>query len=364
MNRYTCLLVIALLLAASMARASATWYVDAANGNDTNDCHSPASACRTIGHAISLASSGDSIVLAAATYAENLTLKFSINIFGSSATTTIIDGGRHSSVLWISSTGANVRLSNLTIQNGLAPSGGGIYNTGILTINQSTLSGNEAFSRNLAYGGGIVNSGTVTINNSTLSGNIAQCGFTGCAGGGGAIENYGRLTINNSTISGNSASTHYSRARGGAIANGGTVEINNSTLSGNATSLFGQGGGIYNSGTAMIQNSILANSGASGNCYGAIISIGYNLSSDSTCNFSSAGDLNNDDPLLGPLQNNGGPTETMALLPGSPAIDAGNPAGCTDGLGHLLTTDQRGAPRPDKEDAIGCDRGAYESQSD
>jgi hypothetical protein len=110
MNRYRCLLVIALLLAAPMARASATWYVDAANGNDTNDCQSPASACRTIGHAISLASSGDSIVLAAATYAENLTLKFSINIFGSSATTTIIDGGRHSSVLWISSTGANIRL--------------------------------------------------------------------------------------------------------------------------------------------------------------------------------------------------------------------------------------------------------------
>jgi len=91
---------------------------------------------------------------------------------------------------------------------------------------------------------------------------------------------------------------------------------------------------------------------------------GYNLSSDSTCNFSNTGDLNNTDPLLGPLQNNGGPTETMALLRGSPAIDAGNPIGCTDNLDHLLTTDQRGMPRPDHEDTSGCDMGAYERQGD
>ena len=68
--------------------------------------------------------------------------------------------------------------------------------------------------------------------------------------------------------------------------------------------------------------------------------------------------------MLGPLQNNGGPTATMALLPGSPAIDAGNPSGCTGGLGHLLKTDQRGSRRPDKEDTGGCDMGAYERQQD
>jgi hypothetical protein len=68
--------------------------------------------------------------------------------------------------------------------------------------------------------------------------------------------------------------------------------------------------------------------------------------------------------MLGPLQNNGGPTQTMALPSGSPAIDAGNPNGCTDNKGHLLKTDQRGMPRPDKEDSGGCDMGAYESQSD
>jgi hypothetical protein len=68
--------------------------------------------------------------------------------------------------------------------------------------------------------------------------------------------------------------------------------------------------------------------------------------------------------MLGPLQNHGGPTETMALFSGSPAIDAGNPGGCTDGQGRLLRTDQRGMPRPDSEDTSGRDMGAYESQSD
>jgi hypothetical protein len=68
--------------------------------------------------------------------------------------------------------------------------------------------------------------------------------------------------------------------------------------------------------------------------------------------------------MLGPLKNNGGPSMTMALQPGNPAIDAGNPKGCTDGLGHLLKTDQRGKPRPDHEDSGGCDIGAYERQTD
>jgi hypothetical protein len=85
---------------------------------------------------------------------------------------------------------------------------------------------------------------------------------------------------------------------------------------------------------------------------------------DNTCNFNGPGDLSNTDPRLGPLQDNGGPTQTMALLPGSPAIDAGNPHGCRDDSRHLLKTDQRGKPRPDKEDTGGCDIGAYERQPD
>lgn len=114
----------------------------------------------------------------------------------------------------------------------------------------------------------------------------------------------------------------------------------------------------------VLQNSILVNN-KGGNCHGTITSRGYNLSSDLSCSFDGAGDLSDTNPDLGPLQNNGGPTDTMALLPGSPAIDSGNPAGCADGQGHRLNTDQRGKPRPDKEDTgRRCDVGAYESQSD
>ena len=108
----------------------------------------------------------------------------------------------------------------------------------------------------------------------------------------------------------------------------------------------------------VLQNSI------AGGCAGTITSNGYNLSSDGSCNFNGPGDMNNINPDLGPLQYNGGPTQTMALLPGSLAIDGGNPAGCTDGLGNLLKTDQRGMLRPDSEDTAGCDIGAYERQSD
>jgi hypothetical protein len=121
------------------------------------------------------------------------------------------------------------------------------------------------------------------------------------------------------------------------------------------------GGGI--SALATLQNSIVANN-VGGNCSGTMTSNGYNLSSDGTCNFDKTGDLNNTDPKLGQLGNHGGPTQTIPLLSGSPAIDAGNPGGCTDGQGHLLKTDQRGKPRPDKEDSGGCDMGAYECQTD
>ena len=321
-------LLSALVLAlTSTVLASTTWYVNGVNGSDGNDCLSPTTACKTIGHAISRAGSGDSIKVAAATYAENLTIGISLNVIGSSANTTIIDGGGlKTNVVSIPKSGTLVTLSRLTMRNGFYS---GIYNGGALTINNSTISGNRAGTPKLSgNGGGISNGGKLTINNSTISANITTAGQFGTPSGGG-------------------------------ISNGGTLTINNSTISANSAKL---GGGI--DGTATLQNSIVANSTSGGNCSGTITSDGYNLSSDTSCNFNNVGDLNNTDPKLGPLQNNGGPTQTQALLSGSPAIDAGNPSGCTDGNGHLLKTDQRGAPRPDKEDTSGCDMGAYESQTD
>jgi hypothetical protein len=211
------------------------------------------------------------------------------------------------------------------------------------------------------YGGGIWNSfgSKLTINNSTVSGNSAWCGSLFCShAGGGGISSYGTVAINNSTITGNSVFTHTSVRQGGGIYNsGGMLTISNSTISGNGAT---SGGGIY--GSAHLQNSIVAiNSG--GNCHGGITSI-FSLSSDNSCNLNGPGDLNNVNPKLGTLGNYGGPTQTIPLLSGSPAIDAGNPSGCTDSQGYLLTTDQRGYRRPDTEDKIGCDMGAYESQSD
>jgi len=375
------------------ALASNTWYVDGVNGQDYNNCSSPQTACKTIGHAISLASSGDSIMVAAATYTENLTIGISLKILGANGSTTIVDGGGKASVFTISNSSANVTLSQLTIRNGSAHYGAGIANSSTLTINNTTISGNGATCNQKcdAWGGGISNVGTLTINSSTISGNFLPLnGFDV----GGGIYNAGTLTINSSTISGNHTGQAY--GYGGGVANDGTLTINNSTVSGNNvygalsdgggvlngvfnnqsalainnstisgnSAPIGAGGGIANGGVATLQNSILANSSSGGDCFGSVTSNGYNLSSDNTCSFSGPGDMNNTDPMLGALGNYGGPTQTIPLLSGSPAIDAGNPSGCTDGNGHLLTTDQRGQPRPDPEDTGGCDMGAYESQSD
>ena len=108
-------------------------------------------------------------------------------------------------------------------------------------------------------------------------------------------------------------------------------------------------GGIGTSGAAML-NTLLTDNEPGGNCLGDITDLGHNLSSDATCAFTSVGSMNNTSALLGPLADNGGPTLTMALLPGSPAIDAGNTS-------LAPATDQRGFPRPA---GLAADIGAFE----
>jgi len=399
----------ALIMLSSPALAG-TWYVDGVNGDDGNNCKTKATACATIGHAISLAASGDTIRIAAATYQENLSIPFNLTLNGAKAATTIIDGTNTANVFTVGS-GISLTLSNLTIEKGVGYSGGGgINNSGTLTVNNSLFYVNTALS-----GGAILNTGTATISKASFNGNSpyffgrsASCGaidnrstmtitsstfdtnyannnftsggaicngstltITGStfsnnssegnnAGYGGAIFNYaGTLTVTNSSFSANSATTS-----GGAIySQGGTVQISNSTFGTNPENI-GGGGALSNAGSSvLIQNSIVANSANGGNCAGTITSDGYNLSSDSTCNFSNSGDLNNKNPKLGALNKNGGPTKTMALPKGSPALDAGNPAGCSDFSGNLLKTDQRGQPRPGGGETTGCDMGAYESQT-
>lgn len=382
-----------LFAAVPSALADNTWYVNGVKGNDNNDCKSPEHACQTISNAISLTLPGDSIVVAPATYHESLYIPYNLNILGSGAKTTIVDGGGVNSQVIVvgSEPRVQVTVSQLTVRNGAGEEdGGGIYNCfGTLTIRDSIITGNRIRSGggSFGYGAGIYNcpSSTLTLINTTISDNSALVGGAICNGGtltiinstfsgnvarqhrGGAIGNYGLLTVTNSTFNGNSSG---SGGMAGGILNGGlfqsngTIAINNSTLSGNIAH-DGRGGGIFNvkGSTVVLQNSIVANN-TGGDCRGTITSDGYNLSSDDSCAFNGPGDLNTTEPLLGTLQNNGGPTQTMALLPGSPAIDSGNPSGCRDSNGELLLTDQRGKPRPDKEDTGGCDRGAYERQED
>ena len=386
-----------LLTQAPITLAATTWYVNGVNGSDSHNCKSPLTACKTIGHAISSATSGDAITVAAATYVENLTIRVNLTVTGSSAVDTIIDGGDYgltpSTVVTIPNTGTNVTLSNVMLQGGVAEHGGGVYNAGTLTINNSVISENLATERSFfpplrlyGFGGGIYNTGTLTINRTTINGNTAH-GLVQAAGGG--IDNRGKLTINASTLSDNSASVGGTcgscTVGGGGIANGGTLVVNNSTVTGNYTrsgvTNGSENGGIVSSaslsihsstvsgnfggivGAATLQNSIVADNGTGGNCNGPVTSI-FSLSSDGTCHLSGPGDRNNTNPMLGALGNYGGPTQTIPLLSGSPAIDAGNPSGCTDAQGHLLKTDQRGLPRPNTEDRSGCDMGAYERQSD
>jgi predicted outer membrane repeat protein len=399
----------ALIMLCSPALAG-TWYANGVSGDDGNNCKTKTTACATVGHAISLAASGDTIQIAAATYQENLSIPFNLTLNGAKAATTIIDGTNSANVFTVGA-GISLTLSNLTIENGVGyTGGGGVNNSGTLTVNKSNFYTNTALS-----GGAILNTGTATISNTTFSGNSpyffghsASCGAVDnrstmtittstffnnyannnttsggaiCNGGtltitgstfntnqslgnnggyGGAIYHYaGTLSVTNSTFSQNSATTS-----GGAIYSiGGTVQISNSTLGTNPENI-GGGGVLSNAGSSvLIQDSIVANSGNGGNCAGTMTSNGYNLSSDSTCNFSGTGDLNNKSPKLGALRSNGGATQTMALQKGSPALDAGNPAGCRDFSGNLLKTDQRGQPRPAGGETTGCDMGAYESQT-
>ncbi len=231
------------------------------------------------------------------------------------------DGDQGTATLTIVNSVVNDNVST----NGSPPAdfgvAGGIANSsGIVTITNSTVSGNSASNE----GGGILSFGTLTIMNSTVSGNRAGgFGQNNFPGRGGGISADGTLTISNSTISGNSAwgNDFKGPGYGGGIAGAG-IEINNSTISGNSATI---GGGISTGGGVQIGNTIL-NNNSGANIDGTVTSHGYNVSSDDGGGFlNGPGDQINADPMLGPLQDNGGSTLTHALLPGSPANDAGDP---------------------------------------
>ncbi len=326
--------------------------------------------------------------------------------------------------------------------------GGGIYNTGTLQINDSTIAFNVAttiYGSGAGFGGGIFNMGLVTVNRSLIRNNRAGWIDAGSGGGlsntydfyvhkratavvndshvennitmsGGGIDNSSsNLTVYNSIVRGNQArygagiSTGYSLELknsaiisnsaliyGGGLATSGVATVTNSTISGNSAydsqAPSGHGGAIFNGGQLLLLNDTISNNRASrcggvesvgqqvrvrlhntligGNialaeqspdCEGTITSEGYNLIQDTAnCTFiATTGDLIGIAPLLGSLQDNGGDTWTHALLPGSIAINAGDPIGCLDADGTILLTDQRGFPRASPVGGR-CDIGAFE----
>jgi CSLREA domain-containing protein len=276
----------------------------------------------------------------------DLDLQANLVIRGVGARSTIIDGNNGDRVFDILP-GARVVLSDLAVRGGsIDGNGGGIENEGKLIITRVTVSDNFA----VGDGGGIYNSGVLAVSESTIATNSA---FNSGAG----ISNAGDLAIVTSTLSGNKITYEFGADRGGGFRNlSGAARLNNVTINENQATT---GGGIVNDGgTVQVKNVIVANSPAHTNCDGinAITSQGYNLDSGATCGFNGPGDLSNMGPQLGPLANNGGTTNTHALLPGSPAIDAGTNNGCP-------ATDQRGVLRPQDGDGDGtavCDIGAYE----
>jgi hypothetical protein len=249
-------------------------------------------------------------------------------------------------------------LTNCTVRgnsayNGFYPfEGGGIFNSGMLTLTNCTVSGNDAI-----YGGGIYNGGTATLTNCTVSGNDAGSVGSG-GGGGGGIFNGGTLTLTNCTVSGNCEIN----GGGGGLLNGGTATLTNCTVSGNDGP---SGGGLF--GGAFLHNTLIAGNvrGPTGMTRDDVNgrldpASDYNLIGDGTGMTGIRNGVNGNlvgsaaapiDPRLDALGDHGGPTLTRALLPGSPALNAGDP-------NQLGRPDQRGVVR-----SGGVNIGAYQASA-
>ncbi|MGN6217230.1 MAG: choice-of-anchor Q domain-containing protein [Solirubrobacterales bacterium] len=305
----------------------------------------------------------------------------SIAIRGEGARATVVDAHQTSRVFELDA--EKVAMEGLTVTGGsteigsgeetLPGDGGGIVvvESEELTLNAINVFGNRA-SQN---GGGIAappeNSVTIATNlsiaNSTIAGNHVT-GGTG-EGLGGGIYALGSLSLVNSTVSGNSAEGPTGTSQGGGIVVGPDgvnleatkVTLLNATIAGNSVGTGGVGGGlaVYNPAMGLepsftVRNTIVAGNtvgGTEADCGAASLATSdHNISGDASCMFTDPSSKQNANPQLGALQNNGGETDTMALLEGSPAVDAGSNEGCP-------ATDQRGVTRPQ---GSACDVGAFE----
>ncbi len=343
-------LVIALALAA-LAAGPAAATITVANTNDSG----PGS----LRQAIADAGPGETIVLPAsashysAASAELLISK-SLTITGAGARESVIDAmGAPHRVLDI--TAGPVTISGVTVTGAKEVPGDGagieISGTTPVSFSHVSISGNTV--KQNSSGGGIYAGGgvTLTVDASTIANNVGY--------NGGGIEGGTTTLITNSTIFGNHGGDHKFNGDGGGLQNGGSMTLINDTIVGNECfNGGGCGGALF--GTATAENTIIAGNLAGNttdestvpsDCDIALTSTGPNLEEEGgECGFATHGGIATATPLLGPLANYGGQTDTILPLPGSPAIDAAGSSGCP-------SADQRGVIRPL---GLGCDIGAVE----
>jgi hypothetical protein len=361
--------------------ASATARASTFNVNTTSDTAASTAECAgvpgdcSLRQAIDKAGSGagaDTIFVPSGQY--KLTLgqlvigapQSGLVIIGAGARDVVIDGSsvNGSGGTRVFDVQTEASISQLTITHGHAdPTGGGIQveSGGSLTLSNSTVSANIATgSSTNGSGGGIYNAGTLDASGATITGNTATTLTANpvLLGMGGGIYNAGSsLTLRNDTIDGNSAGGSLPLGNGGGLATNAAASptLTNVTLTRNRTGFGGTGSNLFTaagSASPTVHNTIVAQgTGAAANCSAPAQSTGNNLEDANSCSFNAAGDRpGTTSPGLGPLADNGGPTDTRALLAGSPAIDAGSNTNCP-------ATDQRGLARPQ---GPSCDIGAYE----
>lgn len=359
-NLKTLLLTAALAVTAlglAAAPASAVPVINTTVDQSLGDC----SVTCSLRDAVALSVSGDTLHVPAGHYALTLGQILtgnSLTIIGDGARSTVIDGNGADRIFELGPDvfmPITIEITDLSLINGLATTpdsfgnlfGGAIAGgsnvfgvTANLTLRRCRIAGNQADA-----GGGLVWQGDLTIDQCTIEGNLATSGFEFIfsLGGGGILAAIGDTTITNSTFTGNTSLV----GLGGGAVFFTPVHLANVTVTGNQAP---SGGGLFLLAAGYVANTVIADN-PGGDCFnaGPFDSSDHNLDSDNSCFLNGPGDLSGVAPLLGPLANNGGPTDTHALLAGSPAIDAG---------GTCLATDQRGVTRPQ---GPACDIGAFEA---
>jgi hypothetical protein len=259
-----------------------------------------------------------------------------MSIIGPGADLLAVDGQHEIGPIFNVDPGATVAISGLTVTHGYNDcEPGGISNHGTLVLKDSAVTENDNVGCWDAYGAGIWNSGTMTIWGTTVSGNL--CIATIDCYGGGVYNSSGSMQILSSTVSGNNAGD----GGGGGVANGGgTLDIRFSTITANFLDCCYGGSGLYTVGGTKLYDTIIAGNTGVADVYGP---------------YTGSSNLIGGDPRLGPLANNGGHTQTHAVLPGSPALDAGDNTGAPQ-------WDQRGPGFPRIVNGT-IDIGAFEVQN-